>query len=118
MFRVESSSGESDSSASSRESVSSGGSDMVIIHRTMSGMYKVLDSWIKQILPVLPDQSLQVKKYKSLTELRSPDDEHPSLKSKTLKLVNGFNGKGPILCVKITHLHYSHYFHYLLSSSL
>jgi len=57
--RVESSSGESDSSASSRESVSSGGSDMVIIHRTMSGMYKVLDSWIKQILPVLPDQSLQ-----------------------------------------------------------
>ena len=25
----------------------------------MSGMYKVLDAWIKEILPVLPDQSLQ-----------------------------------------------------------
>ena len=57
--RVDSSSGESDSSASSRESVSSGGSDMIIIERTMSGMYKVLDAWIKEILPVLPDQSLQ-----------------------------------------------------------
>ena len=32
---------------------------MIIIERTMSGMYKVLDSWIKEILPVLPDQSLQ-----------------------------------------------------------
>merc|ERR1712241_1669450 len=57
--RVESSSGESDSSASSRESVSSGGSDMIIIERTMAGMYKVLDGWIKEVLPVLPDQSLQ-----------------------------------------------------------
>merc|ERR1719322_1143781 len=57
--RVDSSSGESDSSASSRESVSSGGSDMIIIERTMSGMYKVLDAWVKEILPVLPDQSLQ-----------------------------------------------------------
>ena len=57
--RVESSSGESDSSASSRESISSGGSDMIIIERTMSGMYKVLDAWIKDILPVLPHQSLQ-----------------------------------------------------------
>merc|ERR1712048_727677 len=57
--RVESSSGESDSSASSRESVSSGGSDMIIIERTMAGMYKVLDVWIKEVLPVLPDQSLQ-----------------------------------------------------------
>merc|ERR1712227_514900 len=57
--RVDSSRGESDSSASSRESVSSGGSDMIIIERTMSGMYKVLDAWIKEILPVLPDQSLQ-----------------------------------------------------------
>merc|ERR1712117_234760 len=25
----------------------------------MTGMYKVLDAWVKQILPVLPDQSLQ-----------------------------------------------------------
>ena len=57
--RVDSSSGECDSSSSSRESISSGGSDMGIIERTMSGMYKVLDSWIKEILPVLPDQSLQ-----------------------------------------------------------
>ena len=32
---------------------------MIIIERTMSGMYKVLDAWIKEILPVLPDQSLQ-----------------------------------------------------------
>ena len=57
--RVDSSSGESDSSASSRESVASGGSDMVIIERTMAGMYRNLDTWIKDILPVLPDQSLQ-----------------------------------------------------------
>ena len=58
-FRVDSSSGESDSSASSRESISSGNSDMVIIERTMSGMYRVLDGWIKDTLPVLPDQNLQ-----------------------------------------------------------
>merc|ERR1719228_2943064 len=57
--RVDSSSGESDSSLSSRESVGSGGSDMVIIERTMAGMYKMLDSWIKQIMPVSPHQSLQ-----------------------------------------------------------
>lgn len=57
--RVESSSGESDSSLSSRESVSSCGSDMIIIERTMSGMYKLLDSWIKQVIPILPQQSLQ-----------------------------------------------------------
>merc|ERR1712168_593848 len=47
--RVESSSGESDSSMSSRESIGSGGSDMVIIERTMAGMYKVPDGWLKQI---------------------------------------------------------------------
>ena len=58
-FRVDSSSGESDSSASSRESNSSGNSDMVIIERTMSGMYKVLDGWIKDTIPVLPEQNLQ-----------------------------------------------------------
>lgn len=69
--RVESSSGESDSSASSRESVSSGGSDMVIIERTMSGMYKVLDAWIKDILPVLPHQSLQ----ESLLHLLQEQDD-------------------------------------------
>lgn len=69
--RVESSSGESDSSASSRESVSSGGSDMIIIERTMSGMYKVLDVWIKDILPVLPDQSLQ----ESLLHLLQEQDD-------------------------------------------
>ena len=38
--RVESSSGESDSSASSGESFASGGSDMVVIERTMLGMYR------------------------------------------------------------------------------
>ena len=32
---------------------------MVIIERTMAGMYKVLDSWLKQILPLSPHQSLQ-----------------------------------------------------------
>jgi len=69
--RVESSSGESDSSASSRESISSGGSDMIIIERTMSGMYKVLDSWIKDILPVLPHQSLQ----ESLLHLLQEQDD-------------------------------------------
>merc|ERR1719322_1424114 len=69
--RVDSSSGESDSSASSRESVSSGGSDMIIIERTMSGMYKVLDVWIKEILPVLPDQSLQ----ESLLHLLQEQDD-------------------------------------------
>jgi len=69
--RVESSSGESDSSASSRESVSSGGSDMIIIERTMAGMYKVLDVWIKQVLPVLPDQSLQ----ESLLHLLQEQDD-------------------------------------------
>merc|ERR1712179_444783 len=69
--RVESSSGESDSSASSRESISSGGSDMIIIERTMSGMYKVLDVWIKDILPVLPDQSLQ----ESLLHLLQEQDD-------------------------------------------
>jgi len=69
--RVESSSGESDSSASSRESISSGGSDMVIIERTMSGMYKVLDAWIKDILPVLPHQSLQ----ESLLHLLQEQDD-------------------------------------------
>ena len=56
---MDSSSGESDSSASSRESTSSGNSDMVIIERTMSGMYRVLDGWIKNTLPVLPEQNLQ-----------------------------------------------------------
>ena len=69
--RVESSSGESDSSASSRESISSGGSDMIIIERTMSGMYKVLDAWIKDILPVLPHQSLQ----ESLLHLLQEQDD-------------------------------------------
>ena len=69
--RVESSSGESDSSASSRESVSSGGSDMIIIERTMAGMYKVLDVWIKEVLPVLPDQSLQ----ESLLHLLQEQDD-------------------------------------------
>jgi len=69
--RVESSSGESDSSASSRESVSSGGSDMIIIERTMSGMYKVLDAWIKEILPILPQQSLQ----ESLLHLLQEQDD-------------------------------------------
>ena len=69
--RVESSSGESDSSASSRESVSSGGSDMIIIERTMAGMYKVLDGWIKEVLPVLPDQSLQ----ESLLHLLQEQDD-------------------------------------------
>eukprot|EP00092_Neocalanus_flemingeri_P003372 GFUD01003612.1.p1 GENE.GFUD01003612.1~~GFUD01003612.1.p1 ORF type:complete len:667 (+),score=155.84 GFUD01003612.1:269-2269(+) len=69
--RVESSSGESDSSASSRESISSGGSDMIIIERTMSGMYKVLDAWIKEILPVLPHQSLQ----ESLLHLLQEQDD-------------------------------------------
>ena len=71
MCRVESSSGESDSSASSRESVSSGGSDMIIIERTMAGMYKVLDGWIKEVLPVLPDQSLQ----ESLLHLLQEQDD-------------------------------------------
>jgi len=69
--RVESSSGESDSSASSRESISSGGSDMIIIERTMSGMYRVLDAWIKDILPVLPHQSLQ----ESLLHLLQEQDD-------------------------------------------
>ena len=69
--RVESSSGESDSSASSRESVSSGGSDMIIIERSMAGMYKVLDAWIKEVLPVLPDQSLQ----ESLLHLLQEQDD-------------------------------------------
>ena len=32
---------------------------MVIIERTMSGMYRVLDGWIKDTLPVLPEQNLQ-----------------------------------------------------------
>ena len=68
---MESSSGESDSSASSRESVSSGGSDMIIIERTMAGMYKVLDGWIKEVLPVLPDQSLQ----ESLLHLLQEQDD-------------------------------------------
>ena len=30
------------------------------LERNMSGMYKQLDQWIKSILPVLPDSSLQV----------------------------------------------------------
>merc|ERR1719341_2511328 len=57
--RVDSSSGESDSSLSSRESGSSCSSDLIIIERNMSGMYKQVDQWIKSILPVLPDSSLQ-----------------------------------------------------------
>lgn len=57
--RVESSSGESDSSLSSLESVGSGGSDLVIIERTMAGMYRKLDSWIKTVLPLSPHSSLQ-----------------------------------------------------------
>lgn len=57
--RVDSSSGESDSSVSSRGSGSSCSSDLIIIERNMSGMYKQLDVWIKSVLPVLPDSSLQ-----------------------------------------------------------
>ena len=48
-----------DLSLTFRESIGSGGSDMVIIERTMAGMYKVLDAWLKQILPLSPHQSLQ-----------------------------------------------------------
>ena len=44
---------------------------MIIIERTMSGMYKVLDSWIKDILPVLPHQSLQ----ESLLHLLQEQDD-------------------------------------------
>ena len=44
---------------------------MVIIERTMSGMYKVLDAWIKDILPVLPHQSLQ----ESLLHLLQEQDD-------------------------------------------
>eukprot|EP00088_Acartia_fossae_P003281 TRINITY_DN11379_c0_g1_i10.p1 TRINITY_DN11379_c0_g1~~TRINITY_DN11379_c0_g1_i10.p1 ORF type:complete len:754 (+),score=133.11 TRINITY_DN11379_c0_g1_i10:63-2324(+) len=57
--RVDSSSGESDSSLSSRESASSCNSDLVIIERNMNGVYKQLDKFIKNILPVLPDTCLQ-----------------------------------------------------------
>lgn len=32
---------------------------MVIIERTMAGMYRVLDSWVKQIMPLSPHNSLQ-----------------------------------------------------------
>ena len=44
---------------------------MVIIERTMAGMYKVLDGWIKEVLPVLPDQSLQ----ESLLHLLQEQDD-------------------------------------------
>jgi len=57
--RVDSSSGESDSSLSSHESASSCNSDLVIIERNMNGVYKQLDKWIKSVLPILPDTSLQ-----------------------------------------------------------
>jgi len=57
--RVDSSSGESDSSLSSAESGDSCSSDLVIIERNMSGMYKQLDSWIKSVLPLLPESKLQ-----------------------------------------------------------
>jgi len=83
--RVESSSGESDSSMSSRESIGSGGSDMVIIERTMAGMYKVLDAWLKQILPLSPHQSLQ----ESLLHILQEQDD---------SLVEG------LLCLLDTHM--------------
>lgn len=57
--RVESSSGESDSSLSSRESGSSCSSDIIIIERNMVGMFKQLDIWVKRVLPVLPYSTLQ-----------------------------------------------------------
>ena len=44
---------------------------MIIIERTMAGMYKVLDGWIKEVLPVLPDQSLQ----ESLLHLLQEQDD-------------------------------------------
>lgn len=44
---------------------------MVIIERTMAGMYRVLDSWIKQVLPVLPNQNLQ----ESLLHLLQEQDD-------------------------------------------
>ena len=44
---------------------------MIIIERSMAGMYKVLDVWIKEVLPVLPDQSLQ----ESLLHLLQEQDD-------------------------------------------
>ena len=44
---------------------------MIIIERSMAGMYKVLDAWIKEVLPVLPDQSLQ----ESLLHLLQEQDD-------------------------------------------
>ena len=58
---------------------------MVIIERTMAGMYKVLDGWLKQILPLSPHQSLQ----ESLLHILQEQDD---------SLVEG------LLCLLDTHM--------------